>query len=815
MGLTTREVGSSSFNDMISSIDRRSEFVENRAGANVTTNNALISYGLSNSCSILNAPCGYSNGVYPSLTPIKTFGSELVTNGGFDTDSDWTKLNATISDGKGNLDGDGQTSLLYQNILTQNKFYKVTFTVSDYNEIGTALIINNNGISYYAITTNGTFTINFTHTISNGNFLFRATNGAIFSIDNVSVKEVTEADFDFTRGSSATRVNEKGLIEDVQILSGNLVQNGDFSQIGSEEVTNGDFSDGSTGWSVTGLASISNGVASFVDNGTNSNAYINQNVFTVGKFYKVTFDITRYVAGRIQLQVNSLYSVDISGGVGTYTTYVKSDNIRLLIKRDGAYANYDFDIDNVSVKEVGQNWTFFGEAEFTDNGARIYSSSGSNSYIGQTILTNTKKYKLSYEIVDSTQGGLKLINVNGVSDYSIPSTLGTHSIDFIANNPSFFILRDSGITDVTIDNISVIEITDDTDLPRINYTNFDYENGEVVPYSGEGSLLLEPQRSNGLNYSEPTSSEYLASGITYESFDWSLGFTNCIKFGDNSQTRYRYFNGTIANSTEYTISAFVIMDDLSEPVLGTASNNGDFIFRVGGTTATTGNLPNVNMGNNIYRVSSVITSDVEGGTTGLLKYSGQSNKGFRIVGFQVEQGSYATSYIPTNGSTVTRLADVCNNAGSSDLINSTEGVLYAEIKGFISHDTIEPNRYITITNGTSNERVALLLGGNSNQLRAIIYSSTQSINLSFTTSLTDVKQYNKLAVKYKSGDYAFFLNGVKIDSSTITNYFSENTLNDLSFDVGGGTQQFRGNVKCVAVFKEALSDSELQKLTTI
>ena len=62
MGLTTKEISSSSFNDMISSVDRRSEYVENRAGANVRLNNFLTPYTLDDKSSILNAPCGYSNG---------------------------------------------------------------------------------------------------------------------------------------------------------------------------------------------------------------------------------------------------------------------------------------------------------------------------------------------------------------------------------------------------------------------------------------------------------------------------------------------------------------------------------------------------------------------------------------------------------------------------------------------------------------------------------------------------------------------------------------------------------------------------------
>ena len=49
-------------------------------------------------------------------------------------------------------------------------------------------------------------------------------------------------DFDFSRNSAATRVNAQGLVENVQILSSNLVQNPSFSEEGSEEVSNGSFS---------------------------------------------------------------------------------------------------------------------------------------------------------------------------------------------------------------------------------------------------------------------------------------------------------------------------------------------------------------------------------------------------------------------------------------------------------------------------------------------------------------------------------------------------------------------------------------------
>jgi hypothetical protein len=323
--------------------------------------------------------------------------------------------------------------------------------------------------------------------------------------------------------------------------------------------------------------------------------------------------------------------------------------------------------------------------------------------------------------------------------------------------------------------------------------------------------MLEPASTNVINYSEPTSSESSASGITYESYIWAVGhFTNCVKFGDNSVTRYRYFTATIANSTQYVMSAFVIMDDLSEPVLGTNTVSGDFILRVGGTSATTGNFPNVNMGNNIYRVSSLITSGASGGTTGLLKYQGQSNKGFRIVGFQVEELSYATSYIPTNGSSQTRAVETCTDAGTAATFNSTEGVFYAEIK------TLEPQptgQYISINDGS----------GGANQVRIGWLNSKIYVQIrvngnaffTFNPSSPTHTNFNKIAVKFKESDYAIYINGQEVATDTSSNIFASDVLDTLSFSAYTSTGKFFGRCKDLRVYNEALTDAQLQTLTTL
>ena len=355
---------------------------------------------------------------------------------------------------------------------------------------------------------------------------------------------------------------------------------------------------------------------------------------------------------------------------GHHTFYFVAAGTAFVINRKGGGAT-DISIDNVSVKQVDPNnrWVLLSPFKFGDGVVNIDGSQSSNQYAYQNSIAGLiagRVYKLKFTILNRTAGSFRInlantlgtfVDADGDYEFIVTATSGT-SLQFQASQ--------SFGADIT--NVSVVEVLGDR--PRLSY---DITNGVV---EDKPHLLLEPSATNLITFSEPTSSETSASNITYEDFSWHLGFTNCIRFVDNSVTRYRYFLGTISNSTEYVISAFVIMDDLSEPVLGTSSTTGDFLFRVGGQSATTGNLPNVNMGNNIYRVSSKITSSSSGGTTGVVKYTGQSNKGFRIVGFQVETTAYATSYIPTAGTTITRAAETCNNSKPS--VNSTEGVLYLD-----------------------------------------------------------------------------------------------------------------------------------------
>ena len=139
-------------------------------------------------------------------------GDELVTNGGFDTDSDWSKQTGwTISGGTGNCDGTSGNALLYQNnIFISGKNYNINFEITSYTS--GVLRLRDNAVllptNYAAI---GNYTLNLTAT-QTGFLGFQNYSSFIGSIDNVSVKVVNDK-------NHATTV----------FYGDELVENGDFA----------------------------------------------------------------------------------------------------------------------------------------------------------------------------------------------------------------------------------------------------------------------------------------------------------------------------------------------------------------------------------------------------------------------------------------------------------------------------------------------------------------------------------------------------------------------------------------------------------
>jgi len=126
------------------------------------------------------------NGVVDKVD--ETLGSELITNGTFDTDSGWTKGSGwTISDGTATHDSTGGTTELTQSVsLTNDVLYKVQIEVSGY--ISGSLNINVNGSAAGAsITSNGTHT-QYIVAAGSANTFYLISYTFQASVDNVTIK---------------------------------------------------------------------------------------------------------------------------------------------------------------------------------------------------------------------------------------------------------------------------------------------------------------------------------------------------------------------------------------------------------------------------------------------------------------------------------------------------------------------------------------------------------------------------------------------------------------------------------------------------
>ena len=810
MGLTTKEISSSSFNDMISSVDRRSEYVENRAGANVRLNNFLTPYTLDDKSSILNAPCGYSNGVYPSLRPVQTFGPELIdlTQGTAEQPSQWSNI---TTNSVNFLTGAAGTRYFNvnstQSTLISGKKYSLTLQISNYSGSDTLGLSTQGNVSINArLDANGTHSEVFTSNGQSLRIFGRATNSATITL---SVKEVKNADFDFTRGSAATRVTKDGLIKNVQILSDELVQNGDFEQVGSELVTNGDFATDSdwvkgNGWIISG------GKAILVD-GLDPTYQIYQSISGLNtKNLKVTFDVTDF-SGDAELRYP--FRENITGN-GSYTFYGVGtlDRVQFQVK-SGFTAS--FSIDNVSVKEVGQNWNFVGDTTVVNNGAKFDNTSVYSEIQQDNVTTSGSRIRLTITVEDYVSGKIIFpvfgINTgNGDPNFYV-SANGTYVFEGILYNSAFTIKRAVNGTNLVVSNVSIIEITDDTDLPRIDYTD------------GTGSLLLEPQSTNLVTYSEDFS-EWSPTNIvlTQDTIIAPDGTTTADKIAGNSVTAQHRINFTTTNVSGATTFSFFAKSGEYTSCWARIGSSSSFFDLENGVASEGGGITSSieNFGNGWYRCIMTKASSSANETCRInittsylnpVDFSGDNVSGIYLWGAQHEQLPFATSYIPTSGSTSTRNAEVCNNAGSSDLINSTEGVLYAEIAALADDGTF---RYITLSDGTTSNRIIMRYQSVSNRIDGnIIVGGSTVASLAYTSS--DITTNSKISIKWKVNDFALWVDGIERDTDASGITFANNTLNTLKLTnaVGSGSF-FYGNVKSVAVFKEALTDEELAKITS-
>lgn len=175
---------------------------------------------------------------------------------------------------------------------------------------------------------------------------------------------------------------------------------------------------------------------------------------------------------------------------------------------------------------------------------------------------------------------------------------------------------------------------------------------------------------------------------------------------------------------------------------------------------------------------------------------------------QLEVGSFASSFIPTAGTAVTRNADVLTYPSSGN-VSQTQGTLYAEYTQFVVNAGLA-RHILSISDGTANERISLaqISGTGVNDQLLVVDGGVTQTNPD-SGAIVAGTMYKKAAY-YAANDFRAARNG------TLTTQDTSGTLpTTTTIEVGctaGATQAF-GTIKNVRIWQTQLSASQLQAVT--
>jgi len=350
------------------------------------------------------------------------------------------------------------------------------------------------------------------------------------------------------------------------------------------------------------------------------------------------------------------------------------------------------------------------------------------------------------------------------------------------NNSRVFYYQKSGNA-TRVNKDGIIE-TNGSNLPRLDYTN------STCP-----SLLLEPQRTNYLLYSEDFSqwNTLKGNGSVTETPNNSVS-----PDGTNTATRLQI------NSTDYALKS-----------TATSSVIGDYSASVFLKSNTGSNQQVAIYGRNTPVNVFTVTNDwkrfeIQGFTsTGQSAYinigvniglNSDSSLDISVWGGQLEEGLFASSYIPTNGSAVTRNLDSCYSTTLTNEMNGSKSSFFIDVLAFKGDSTI------SLTSGNT---TGIALNFDPVVGRIVIYGSGL---LNFIS--VDFSQRIKIGISFEDNNFKVYYNGVLSAIDTSVTY--PTNLNYIKFSDNVNANKFEGNLYDLRFYNNViLTEAELIELTTI
>ena len=567
-----------------------------------------------------------------------------------------------------------------------------------------------------------------------------------------SVKPDTGAgDFDFSRASSATRVNADGLIEKER--GNQILQSNQFDTTWTQQNTT--LTSGQTGY-----------------DGSND----------AWKVEAATTSTTRLY------QNSSIFPAIAANTLVTISLYAKVGNV-------------DFIKFNLATSGTNSIVTF----DLTDG----------TTYSSNAIDTTWESVGSGWVRISAA-----FLNSDAITEPRIEVRSNYNSASCDAG--SFVYIQDAQIEtgDVATDYIetttAAVSVGPVANVPRINFD-------PILPRTG--SLLLEPQRTNLITYSESFDNAAwakTAASVTANAVTSPTGYQDADTLtadGTNSTHRVGVAlvlgagktlsvfakagtNNFVQFYTDYTNNDYANFD-LANGVVGTKGPDATASIEDYGNgwyrcIMTTGNAASQNFVINIVSSASAARAQSTTLTTTV-----------HLFGAQIETGAYATSYIPTYGAAATRGADAASKTGISSLIGQSEGTLFLD---FTPQSKDFQIYYQVRTTGSTNVGQIDIRYQSSN-LRALGTDGGAS-QFSIIAGDIVVGQRYKCAVRYKLNDVAFYVNGALAGTDTSAT-FASSALQQLSFNENAGSFSPQAEIHQALLFQTRFTNDQLSQITTL